>query len=102
MYRLIHVRYACSVRRLRCRRRATSITLSRSFGSGMMTDYIGHCGLMIGSDTYLIVMLLSFTTKRLFAFAFFIGAVCGSACGLAYLDVKLSGPVTLNETWLEL
>jgi hypothetical protein len=47
-------------------------------------------------------MLLSLTTKRLFSLAFFIGAVCGSACGLAYLDVKLSGPVTLNQTWLEL
>jgi hypothetical protein len=46
-------------------------------------------------------MLLSLTTKRFVAFAFFIAAVCGSACGLAYLDVKLSGPVTLNETWLE-
>jgi len=47
-------------------------------------------------------MLLSLTTKRFFAFAFFIGAVCGLACGRAYLDVKLSGPVTLNQTWLEL
>src|ERR1041385_910697 len=60
MYRLIQVRYACSVRRLRWRRRATSITLSRSFGSDMVTYYIGQCGLMIGFDTYLIVIPLRF------------------------------------------
>ena len=33
---------------------------------------------------------------------FLVGALCGTACGLAYLDVKLSGPVTLNQNWLEL
>jgi hypothetical protein len=40
--------------------------------------------------------------KHLVALALFISAVYGSACGLAYLDVKLSGPVALNQNWLEL
>ncbi len=34
--------------------------------------------------------------------AFLIGAASISACGLAYIDVRLSGPVTLNQNWLEL
>jgi hypothetical protein len=46
-------------------------------------------------------MLLSFTTKRFVALAFFIGAIGGSACS-ACLDVKLSGRVTLDQSWLEL
>lgn len=47
-------------------------------------------------------MLLPIAPKRLVALAFFFGAVCGSAWGLAYLDVKLSGAVTLNQSWLEI
>src|ERR1051325_321429 len=47
-------------------------------------------------------MLLSFAPKRIAALVVFVNVVCGTACGLGYLGVKLSGPVTLNQSWLEL
>jgi hypothetical protein len=47
-------------------------------------------------------MLLPLNQSRCAAFILLLGAVSISACGLAYIDVKLSGPVTLNQTWLEL
>src|SRR6266581_1350272 len=54
-------------------------------------------------------MLLPLTNRRctvgalaLFASILIIGALGTSACGLVYVDVKLSGPITLNQNWLEL
>ena len=52
-------------------------------------------------------MLLPLNNKRstagpLLASLLVIGALSASACGLAYVDVQLSGPVTLNQNWLEL
>ena len=47
-------------------------------------------------------MLLPLTKKRSIAVALLIGALGTSACGLAYIDVQLSGPITLNQNWLEL
>src|SRR5438874_5478505 len=58
MYRLFQVVYACSVRRLRCLKRATSLTCSRSLRSGMVRHYIGSHGLMIDSDAYSTVIRL--------------------------------------------
>jgi hypothetical protein len=48
------------------------------------------------------VMLLPLIKKRSIAVALLIGALSTSTCGLAYIDVQLSGPVTLNQRWLEL
>jgi hypothetical protein len=47
-------------------------------------------------------MLLPLTKKRSIAVALLIGALGTSTCGLAYIDVQLSGPITLNQNWLEL
>jgi|ERR1043166_2440798 hypothetical protein len=54
-------------------------------------------------------MLLPLTNERsttsaltLLASVLIIAALSTSACGLAYIDVQLSGPVRLNEDWLEL
>jgi hypothetical protein len=47
-------------------------------------------------------MLLPLTKKRSIAVALLICALSTSTCGLAYVDVQLSGPITLNQNWLEL
>lgn len=47
-------------------------------------------------------MLLPLANKRRIAVAFFVGALSSSACGLLYIDREISGPVTLNQNWLEL
>ena len=47
-------------------------------------------------------MLLPLTKRRTIAVALLIGALGTSTCGLAYIDVQLSGPITLNQNWLEL
>jgi hypothetical protein len=49
------------------------------------------------------VMLLRPIHQRVIGAAvLIIGALSTCACGLFYIDRELSGPVTLNETWLEL
>src|SRR5437764_13419520 len=87
MYRLIQVIYACSVRRLRCLKRATSLTCSRSLRSGMVKHYIGSCGLMIDSDAYLIVRCYPFvpalvmTRRLLLRLVLAIAATVTLSCG---------------------